>query len=483
MRTTIVRKLLCAALCCLPLMASAEDVVQTRIGELTFTHDFAAGYPTDATIDKLFDEIDFQRASQVYIWAIPLVSMAQWQYAYNDTLGAENGQIVFLNGYDDILGGLTFNATTPYALVFIDLAKEPWVVHMPEGEVRGAAHDMWEREITSMTKPGKYVFVGPGQKAPAGAEEAGYTVHETPTNSIFLGIRLIPTDPDERMALLKQVDIYPFAERNKPNPRGYITPQGKRWSAAHPRGMDYWQRLSDIISKEPVEERDRFFMAMLKPLGIEKGKPFNPTDRQKRILMDGLLVGEAMAKAIDFKKTPRLEDAHYVDGSRWDIDTTSPPDQRREHYDALDGRASWFYEAVTNNLAMHGMETGEGQVYLTSYKDTDDEFLDGARNYTLHIPPNAPAKLFWSLTLYEVDGRDIIHNKQKVTDRSSRMDLLTNSDGSVDLYFGPDEPKGKKKNWIPTESGRAFFAMMRFYSPGKTLVDRSWILPDIERVK
>ncbi len=83
MRTTIVRKLLCAALCCVPLMASAEEVVQTRIGELTFTHDFAAGYPTDATIDKLFDEIDFQRASQVYIWAIPLVSMAQWQYAYN----------------------------------------------------------------------------------------------------------------------------------------------------------------------------------------------------------------------------------------------------------------------------------------------------------------------------------------------------------------------------------------------------------------
>ena len=449
MKTTFTKILIGFAVLCLPLMTSAEDVVQTRIGELTFTHDFAAGYPTDATIDKLFDEIDFQRASQAYIWAIPLVSMAQWQYAYNVTLGAENGQIVFLNGYDDILGGLTFNATTPYALVFIDLGKEPWIVHMPEGEVRGAAHDMWQREITSMTKPGKYLFVGPGQKAPAGAEKAGYTVHETPTNSIFLGIRLIPTDPDERTELLNKVDIYPYAERNKPNPRRYITPQGKRWSAAHPRGMDYWQRLSDIVSKEPVEERDRFFMAMLKPLGIEKGKPFDPTDRQKRILMDGLLVGEAMAKAIDFKKTPRLEDAHYVDGSRWDIDTTSPPDQRREHYDALDGRASWFYEAVTNNIAMHGMETGKGQVYMTAYKDKGGDWLDGARNYTLHIPPNAPAKLFWSLTLYEVDGRDIIHNKQKVTDRSSRMDLLTNSDGSVDLYFGPDEPKDKRKTGYP----------------------------------
>ncbi|MGB5414541.1 MAG: DUF1214 domain-containing protein [Polyangiales bacterium] len=457
--------------------------LETRIGDLSFTHDFATGYPTDETISLLFNEIDFQRACQAYIWSIPLVSFAQWQYAYNVTLGAENGQIVFLNGYDDILGGLTFNATTPYALVFIDLGEEPWVVHMPEGEVRGAAHDMWQMEITSMTKPGKYVFVGPGQTAPAGAAKAGYAVHQAPTSSIFLGIRLIPTDPNERKALLDNVEIYPFAERSNPKPRGFTTPQGRRWSAAHPRGMEFWHRLSDIISKEPVFERDRFFMAMLAPLGIEKGKPFAPTEQQKQILTEAVLVGEAMAKAIDFKKSPRLQDAHYVEGSGWDIDTTSPTDQRREYYDALDGRASWFYEAVSNNMAMHGMETGKGQVYLTSYKDNDGDWLDGARNYTLHIPPNAPAELFWSLTLYEVDGRDIIHNQYKVTDRSSRMDLLTNQDGSVDLYFGPDEPTGKKQNWIPTEAGRAFFAMLRFYSPGPTLLDRSWILPDIEKAK
>jgi len=58
---------------------SAPETVKTRIGDLQFTHDFASGYPTNETIAKLFDEIDFQRASQTYIWAIPLVSMAQWQ--------------------------------------------------------------------------------------------------------------------------------------------------------------------------------------------------------------------------------------------------------------------------------------------------------------------------------------------------------------------------------------------------------------------
>ncbi len=50
----------------------------------------------------------------------------------------------------------------------------------------------------------------------------------------------------------------------------------------------------------------------------------------------------------------------HLDGSHWEYATTSPPDQRREHYDALDGRAAWLYEAVTNDLSMHGQKTGKG---------------------------------------------------------------------------------------------------------------------------
>ena len=75
--------------------AQAEKM-QTRIGELEFTHDFANGYPTNETVEKIFDEMDFQRACQAYIWAIPAVSMSQWQHEHMATLGAENGQIVFI---------------------------------------------------------------------------------------------------------------------------------------------------------------------------------------------------------------------------------------------------------------------------------------------------------------------------------------------------------------------------------------------------
>ena len=164
---------------------------------------------------------------------------------------------MFIESYDDRAGGLTYNATTPYVLPFIDLADGPWIAVMPEGEVRGAAHDMWQIGITQLTEPGKYLFVGPGQETPKGAEAAAYRVFSSPTNSLLLGIRLMPTDRDERMKLLKNIAIYPWAERNNPKPRGYITPQGKKWLAAQPRGMDYWIRLADVINREPIFERDR----------------------------------------------------------------------------------------------------------------------------------------------------------------------------------------------------------------------------------
>jgi hypothetical protein len=463
------------------LNAQDGETIDTRIGKLSFTHDFANGYPTDETVTKLFDEMDFQRASQAYLWSLPLVSMAQWQYAHTKQLGAKNGQIIIFENYEDKLGGLTYNTTTSYALPFIDLAEGPWVVVMPEGEVRGAANDMWQIAVTQMTEPGKYLFVGPGQEVPKDAEREGYKVVQMPTMSFLPGIRLMSQDRDDRIAMLEKIAIYPYAERANPKPRGYITPDGKPWLAAPPRGMEYWERLSEVINREPVHERDRFFMAMLKPLGIEKGKPFKPNARQKKILEEAVLVGEAMAKANDFYN-PRLEDSVYLEGSKWEYATVATPDQRREYYDDLDERAAWFYEAVTNDPMMHGQKTGKGQVYMAAYKDKDGDWLDGEVDYVLHVPADAPAEAFWSITVYDVDTRCIIVNETKQADRSSLMDLLTNADGSVDIYIGPTKPEGDKaKNWVQTMPGKAWFPYFRLYSPKQAFLDKTWVLPDIEK--
>jgi hypothetical protein len=159
------------------------------------------------------------------------------------------------------------------------------------------------------------------------------------------------------------------------------------------------------------------------------------------------------------------------------------PSQRLENFDQLDERTAWFYEAVTASKAMVGETPGVGQVYLSAYKDKDGEWLDGGKSYRLHVPPNVPAKQFWSATLYDNDTRRLLENSQHKSDLSSRQELVRNADGSVDLYFGPTPPFEANKNWIQTIPGQGWFTYFRLFGPTETYHDRSWKLPDIEKVQ
>jgi hypothetical protein len=125
---------------------------------------------------------------------------------------------------------------------------------------------------------------------------------------------------------------------------------------------------------------------------------------------------------------------------------------------------------------------GVGSAYLSAYHDKDGDPLDGGQTYRLRVPPNPPAKLFWSITLYDVDTRCLIQNTQQIADRSSRDSLLKNADGSVDIVMGPAAPAGLEKNWIPTTPQKPWYAYFRLFGPLEAYFDKSWPLPDIERV-
>ena len=84
----------------------APETIDSRIGKLSFTKDFENGYPTDATVTKLYDEMDFQRASQAYMWSIPLVSFVWWQHHQDEVMGTKNGQLVFAETYDEKFAAL-----------------------------------------------------------------------------------------------------------------------------------------------------------------------------------------------------------------------------------------------------------------------------------------------------------------------------------------------------------------------------------------
>ena len=468
--------------------AAHGETIETRIGKLSFTHDFASGYPTKETVEKLYDERDFQRACQAYLWALPIVAFAQWQEQARTVFGAGDLDLGLSVAYEERLGILTPNVVTPYIGGFPDLGRTgPMVIEVPAGAIAGMVDDFWQRPVTDLGlagpdqgKGGKYLVLGPGQTVP---QADGFIVVHSPSLNVSIGVRILETDPEKAERLQNQFRFYPYAQRDNPPTNRVTRSGGKKWSMTQPRGMAYWERLAEILNREPVQERDRIMMAMLRSLGIEKGKPFHPDARQKKILTEAALVGEAMAKANDFDKR-QMELSHYKEGVQWHLSLCLDPSQEAEFYTQLDERAAWFYEATTTSKGMVTKTPGVGQVYLGSYKDEDGNWLDGANTYRLRVRPNAPVKHFWSLTIYDVDTRSLISNQQQLADRSSRQpDLVKNADGSVDLYVGPAAPKGLEKNWISSVPGRAWFAYFRLYAPTEAHFNRTWTLPDFEKVK
>jgi len=459
------------------------NTVSTRIGDLEFSHSFEHGYPLDETVEILYDEMDFQRACQAYLWGLPLVSIAQWNDQHKTVFSAEDGDLVIYTTYKDKLGILTANVTTPYIFSFVDISKSgPMILELQPGLNASGILNQWQFAVTDVgtlgpdqNMGGKYLVLPPNSDM---GDVEGYYMVRMSTNVAWFAFRSLDTDPEKAMEWIKSIQLYAYEEKDNPPATKFIAAGSRDWSQVQPRGLEFWKRLAEAINNEFVQPHDRVTMAGLKYLGIEKGKPFSPDERQKRILEEASIVGEAMAKANSFEK--RFEDAYYRKETHWKYVIMLDYTHETENYHQLDEMAAYTYEAVGTSRGMATKIPGKGQAYLGAYKDSDGNWLDGSKSYTLHIPPNPPAARFWSITIYDVDTRCPIDNEEQIADKSSRMDLITNEDGAVDLYFGPEAPEGKEQNWIPTTPEQGFFAYLRLYGPEELYFDRGWELPDIQ---
>jgi hypothetical protein len=403
--------------------------VESPLGELGLTN----GYPTEATAKKLYDDIDFQRACQSYLWALPAVGFQGLHLAHLNTFGAKNGDVVLYKDLQDKAGMLTPNITTVYAMSFWNIDKQgPLVVEVPAGATAGGVLDIWQRPVTDLGqtgpdkgKGGKYLILGPNSP---NVEADGYIVKHSPTVQLWFATRGLSPDAKSAEETLRQHRLYSWNQRDNPGDTKFIMINGKEWTSKQPSGLDYWRYLSDVLQPEPIEERDRFFLAMLAPLGIEQGKPFAPDERQQKILTEATTVGEIMARTIAYEK--RLPSAEVWPGEHWEYANLVELNQEATNYAQLDERASWFYEAIANSTGMQGRILGFGQAYLETSKDKDGDWLSGDTNYRLHVPPNVPAKQFWSITLYDNTTRGPVLTDQGASELSSRKpSLITNNDG------------------------------------------------------
>jgi len=464
----------------------ANKVQDTYLGKLEYQDQTI----TKKTAEFLHRQILLQRATQLVTWAMPMMNFYQLYPAMLSNQKMSEDEVFFslCDGYDGVYPYMTANVTTPYTIAMSDLSKTgPVVLDLPAGEIYGVVNNAWMQPIKEINgKPGKLLLVGPGQQVP---KDFKGEIVQSDTFLVLYFYRALGTGK-EAAELRTAVQAYKLSEAKDPPKTKFIKYEPKSGDKVElntqPRDMRFWELVNAYVQKEPMADRDRFFYAWLKDLGIEKGKPFKPTADQKEILLQGLDAGMAMSQAISFNKTRNMfPTALYGKDSGFeDAMAGMNPKIDLENYSMFNERASYGFEATTTSAGMVSRVPGKGSAYLGSYYDADGNALMGGNNYKLHIEPNPPAANFWSVTVYDIENRLIIRNETKRSDRSSRTEgLIKNTDGSVDLYFGPKAPKGKEVNWIQTNKGQSFFVYLRLYGPEEAYFDQTFHMNKIEKIK
>ena len=141
----------------------------------------------------------------------------------------------------------------------------------------------------------------------------------------------------------------------------------------------------------------------------------------------------------------------------------------------LDARSFFFFMATGITPAMALKTPGAGSQYLIAVTDAKGRPFDGGNTYRLHLPPNIPAKNFWSLVFYDIQTRSMLQTDEQFPSiGSEKRGVVVNPDTSVDVYFGPKAPSGKESNWMQTWPGKGWSVILRLYGPEQAFFDKTW---------
>lgn len=461
------------------------ETLKSTIGEFEFKN----GYPTADAVKKLNDALIFNRAIEVYLNQMHAVSWYNvWKGIAAAGAAAPNQMVVWENLMDAQTLLLTGNTETVYGLCSFDLKRDgPVVVEAPP-MMLGGFNDMWQNEIAGVGptgvdkgKGGKFLLLPP---AYSGNIPNGYMVLKCPTYEVSMGVRGFLQDgkPDKAVALLRTTKVYPLSQASNPPAMAFVNGSGKEVSTVFADDLSFFEDLAHLIAEEPEDRTQSSEKFLLAAVGIEKNKPFNPDAARKTLLANAAKIASAMARVNSFASSDPARvvynDRHwewlFIGGSAtWDA----------QGYVNTDRRAGFAYSAIGMSPAMVLKTVGEGSQYIWTLRDATGNFLDGAKNYRLHIPPHIPVKNFWSVVVYDAQSRSLLRNGEPFPSLSQYTGPQSNSDSSIDMYFGPEIPKGKEKNWIRTVPGKGWFVLMRFYGPLEPFFDKSWKPDDLEHLK
>jgi len=460
---------------------ASPDKIKTRIGTL----DFFDGFPDSPSVDKIFDNLDFQRAVQAYLLGLAPVSQVANRKGILEVGPANTTVPIFEQMMTPQSIFLTPNNNTPYTWFWLDLRNGPLVLEIPP-KVLGLIDDMWYKFVTDlgMMGPdkgmgGKYLLLPPGYK---GEVPEGYFIVRLATFSIWAAWRTFLENGDPKPgvdAVKKYTRIYPLSQSANPPALNFVNVSDKDFCTVAPADYMFWEYLNQVIQDEPTESIDPVTLGFYASIGIQKGKTFAPDARMKKILTEAAQVGDATARALCYRW--RIKEGFFYPNSAWRTGFLGGYKFEDNGALILDAYSFFFFYATGITPAMDSKMVGQGSQYMGAFIDSMGNPLNGGKNYKLHLPTNIPVNNFWSVILYDNQTRSMLQTDQKWPAVSSQNKFIeVNADGSVDVYFGPLAPVGKENNWVQTIPGKGWNVLLRLYGPLQPWFDKTWRPGEIE---
>ena len=501
--------LLAATLLCTTGLATAQSQT-ARFDELA-NAPFKENRPTEETARILQDELLFQRATQAYLWALPLINTLGMQVGSEKVFGkGYNVLPIFKNRLDAKTLITTPNSDVIYALSYVDLGTDgPLVFEAPPG-LQGILLDFWQRPIPvdggkfagdvglpgpDAGKGGQMLILPPGYK---GEVPEGHFVYRSGTNNVFIFLRAFYQDPKvlgPAVALMERTRIYPLNGQAAAKPMVFPNASGVPVDMLPIGDGSVFDHLKMLLDGEGSHLAGSDGLGMLASIGIVKGQPFNPDAHTREILDRAARTAYKMSRVIGFKEEVSGRSLRIYPDRRWiNPMADATPDnlggpldlnwcRTAEGYLDLDMRIWFFTDYYSVSPGMLSQTPGQGAKYMIGFTDSDGAPLSGGSNYRVRLPANIPAGNFWSMTLYEAENASGLANGQPFPSLGSRDTPARNADGSTDIYFGPKAPVGKEGNWQATVPGKGYFAILRLYGPTEAAINKSWKPGDIELLK
>lgn len=433
-------------------------------------------------------------AEDAYVYGYPLVTMELTRRSFTNVArpngkSAPMGYFVNVPKYPPASDKRVTapNADTLYSTAWIDVGREPYILHVPDEDGRYYLMPMLDGWTDVFADPGKrttgtaaadFAITGPGWTGtlPPGIKAE----YKSPTDIVWVLGRTYSTgtaaDYAAVNAIQAQYRLTPLSAWGKPYtpPPGVVNPA---WDTTRPvrdqvdamDGATYFRLLAELMKTNPPAAADAPMVAAMAKIGLVPGQDFDPSKLDPTTSAAIQAAPQpAQAAILGLLKETKLSNG-------WSVFTKL----------GVYG-TEYRLRALVTAIGL-GANRPQDAIYPIAEVDADGKPFDGANRYVMHFPAGQlpPVDGFWSLTMY--DGHYFfVPNKLDRYTLSARNPLKRNADGSVDLYLQSDDPgAAKAANWLPTTQSGKFIPMLRLYWPKEqppSILDGTWKPPPVTRV-